>query len=277
MQESKYEAGIPAAMDMYGNALVGGLPLETVVEGRLALKATPPGWDIKLLDLSEFGPGPDRIRATPVFLSLDSFIVYYNRFAGPGLAADSPFIYVKKETEFEATFDGHEPGRPGWGSHTATLKLRRTPEWEDWVRLSNNWMNQKQLAEFVDAHMEQIAEPSAADFAGMVATFRVNKSVAYESSVSLANGAVNFGYHEIVEGGSGAAGNVRIPESVVIVVEPFEGTQPQTLEAKLRWELAGKTMQFKFDLGHGIRRAEEDARNYVAERLEEQTGTTVLF
>ena len=85
-------------------------------------------------------------------------------------------------------------------------------------------MNQKQLAEFVDAHMEQIAEPSAADFAGMVATFRVNKSVAYESSVSLANGAVNFGYHEIVEGGSGPAGNVRIPESVVIVVEPFEGS-----------------------------------------------------
>lgn len=209
---------------------------EMLEPGALYKFVVPDGWHAEEIDTEHLDAAPRRAKATPEFTLTSSFAAYVERHKSEAtvLYADGEALIVR------AVLNDLGPlQQPGWRDHVATLRLTKTPGWLRWVGAHGQFLSQTDFAELIDAGITEIAQPAGADLLELAQSIKASSSAAFRSDKRLANGRTQFSYVEEIDARAGADGQMEIPETITLVVEPFFGAPAIQIEARLRYRLSG--------------------------------------
>lgn len=201
--------------------------------------------------------------------SLTQYVNAHKREPGTEIYADW------RQRRATAVLNDHDT-HAGWGDHRAVLTLMATPEWTAWTALDGKWMSQEDFAEHILATASDVVSPSAADLMEMAETFVATKSVNFKSGSRLRDGQRQLTYVEVIEAQAGPAGNVTIPESILLRLAPFDGADPVEMGARIRYRINDGALR----LGYVLDRPDLVLRSAfagVVAGVEEQTGITALW
>lgn len=178
-----------------------------------------------------------------------SFVAYVNRFKDGG----SLVFADLGNRKFEAVLDFHgaaagEEG-PRWGKHRVGLALKTTTEWNDWTGKHAHAMSQVEFARFIEDRIPNIAEPTGADLIEMCLKLEAKKDVTFKSSLRLDNGEHQFTYEEEIKGSTGAQnGQMKIPATFTVAIEPFQGVGQKAIEARFRYRITEGVLKLWYEL-----------------------------
>lgn len=256
-QQNDTAAALIAGMMLGRSFDVNGTPMVMVPQGA------------ELKELRQFAQTPQRIEQVVQIDTADSFIEYYNTFAG-----DQSMIFCDlRAARFVAVFDYHGVGNnPGWCKHVAVYTCPRTVEWGHWQARNGRAQNQTEFALFVEEHLPEIVDPPGATMLEIAKTLHAVKGVKFRKGVRLDNGQNQLLYEETVEGSAGEKGEFTIPDVFKIGLRLFEGGTGYEIEARLRYRLNGADLSLWYDLvrPHKIH---EDAVLGVLEEIRENMGS----
>lgn len=186
---------------------------------------------------------PIRIKQNTTHHTAESFVDYYNKFVEP-----NSVIFIDKQTDtFTAILDYHDD-RPAYISHRATFSLKKTNEWESWLRNDKQPMTQDNFGRFIEDNLEEIIEPSGADMLEIALSIQAKTTVNFSSAQRLDNGQVQLTYVEDINGTAGAKGQLKIPQTFTIGLKLFEGGEPYRIEARLRYRIKDGNLSLWYEL-----------------------------
>jgi uncharacterized protein YfdQ (DUF2303 family) len=232
----------------------------------------PEGYESFVHDLREYKPTPRRKSGRYEFDRADSFIAYVNMHKVPL----STTVFARGES-FTAVLNAHGELDPGWEDHVACYRLVPTPAWVAWRKADQEWMEQEAFAEFLEDRIPDIVEPAGAVLMEIATHLRVKSGLNFQSSVKLANGAVQLTYEESIEASAGKKGDMAIPESLKLMIVPYEGVERQGLTARFRWRIANGKARFHYALGAACREVTEAVLTSEASHIEDGTELPVLY
>lgn len=205
--------------------------------------ALPAGREVH--DLEKYAFRPRRIVEEHKAATLAGFIAYYNRFAD----VDS-VVLVNPETgkfvgriayhEARVTMfsgDGDDPIRanlPRWNDHAVVFTPKHSPDWTDWKKQDKGFLSQLDFAEFIEDHLECIQKPEGSRVLEAVESLRATKKVEFGSGVNRHNGDLVLSYKSETTQGNG---EVTLPETMQLAIEPFIGLMRYPIEAQLRYRI----------------------------------------
>lgn len=223
---------------------------------------------------SKFADRPHRVIQSVVVRDVASFVAYYSLFSDP----NSRIFADEDSTAVLAVLDYHAAGEgtPRWGDHRLTLQLEASDEWTEWLARNGqaNKMTQADFAEFIEDHTPDIRQPDAATMLEMARTLQAKTDVDYSSAIRLNNGQVQFTYNEQVKGTFGA-GKIEIPESFLISIPVFVGSERTSLTARLRYRLVSGRLSIWYDLLR-YKDIARDAFRAEAKAISEQLKATII-
>lgn len=199
-----------------------------------------PDGNIKTLDLTgdAYLDLPKRKRGTVYVDDLDSFIHYWNKHSDPFSE-----IYVNVDKHYiTAVLDAHtsadwEDGAR-WQDHRLVLKMATSRRWDDWVRADRQTMSQLDWAEFIEDHLDDIREPTAATMLEIAQTFQTSSTVKFGSTQVLANGDRRLHWEETTNATAGEAGKLTVPSSFLVGVAPFDWSEAYEVTARFRYRVS---------------------------------------
>lgn len=204
------------------------------------------GEEIVALELEPFLPAPRRAKGLFKHYTVASFVEFYLFHAHePGAA-----VFVDRaQPQIRGVFNGHaSQGLPGWHDFAADLVLRPTPEWQTWIGSNNKPMSQAVFSEFLEDNLPDISRPPGARMLEVVKTFEANKGARFMSSVRLDNGDVQLNYEETTQAKAGVRGKLEVPLSFSIHIPVWEGCDPRTVEARLRYRIEDGALRLSYSL-----------------------------
>ena len=209
----------------------------------------------KIQSLEEYRDKPLQISTDREFCDLRGFVDYVNDFKTDTTAC---FTGAK---EIRTIFDYHGKDNPRWGKHQAVFAIQISRRWKIWEQAHNQWMSQKQFADFLDSGLNEIIDPSQAVILTLVQNFRATTSYEYDSENSA--GREELRYRKIVQGGSSKSETITLPDYVTLALQPFENIEvlndrlPEELQipayelkAKINWQVNtdGAGLMFKVQI-----------------------------
>lgn len=187
------------------------------------------------------------------FADMASFLAYVKRYS-----TEPASIYWKQSdlsvrpsavAEVECVFDEWKPpvaGEPKdfyprrvW---RANIELRISPELEAWANNDRKAMPSAKFAEFIEENIEDLPAPTGEKMLKVATTIQGKRTLSFKSGVRLDNGMVDIAY---VEGGSdsagsGANGNLKIPQMFEIAIPVFKNLDAGIkLAARFKYRLQG--------------------------------------
>lgn len=203
----------------------------------LATVFVPGHGQLTLVDERRRGYAPPRKIGQVALHDAESLAAYVNahRTDGTALYGDA------RGASIVAVLNDHEPGAAaaaGWGDHTATWKLRHTPQWAAWHGHAGQWMSQRAFAEHLEDNAADVIEPSAADMLEVAQTLQANKSVAFRAHTRLRDGQTQLTYEETIESKAGQRGQLDVPTTFAIGVAVFDGLDAYKLQARFRFRVS---------------------------------------
>lgn len=236
--------------------------------GKVYAFHTPAG--IHKVDLTgdEYRDAPRRKAGLTTVRDADSFRAYFDKHSDmhSEVYADAERLTVT------AVLDAHEPDAPRWSSHMLKLGLRETEAWRQWTNLDGKLISQEQFAEFLEDHLPELLEPAAADMLEIAQSFQATTKVDFQSGTRLATGQRQFEYVETTTAKAGQKGQLTIPETFVIGLVPFEGSEGYRLTARLRYRIVDTQLRigYKLDRPGDIRdTAFRDVVTAIGEQIEQ--------
>lgn len=231
---------------------------------RAASALVPEGYTLQHLPWERVHDTPFAKRADRTFADTDSLVAYVTAHAIP----DKTAVYVTPggsawNAFVEAIIDDHATGAdgtPSWGDHRATVHLPQSPQLRTWVGQNDKYLDQIAFAEFIEANLPDIIEPSAADLLEVVTTLQQANKVAFSSAVRLDNGQVQVKYHEEVSATAGREQTMEIPQEFKIAVPVFEFGTRYAIKARLRYRVRDQ----KLVLAYVLERLDDIVRNALA-------------
>ncbi|HEY8985710.1 MAG TPA: DUF2303 family protein [Streptomyces sp.] len=205
---------------------------------------TPRG--VERIDLTgdKYKDNPDRKTGTTVVRDAESFLAYYGKHAD-----ESSEVYADAERlTVTAVLDADTPDAARWQGHRLSLQLRTTDAWKQWLALDGNLMNQEQFAEFIEDHLPELLEPAAATMLEIAQSIQGVAKAEFQSGTRLASGERKLAYVETVTAKAGQKGELVIPETFVIGLVPFDGSEGYRLTARLRYRINGGPLQLGYKL-----------------------------
>lgn len=197
-----------------------------------------------------FEDEPAKPRGTIAMESLGSLIAYTRQHGDKGTCI---FASLEK-MRVESVIDWHYPASPEWGEHRAIYSLRLTKEWEDWNRISGKPLSQREFAEFIEEHLDEIAEPKAADVLTVATTLTGKRNVKFTNVTNLSNGDQSLQWEESTD--AKGAGDTRVPTRITLAVPVFRGAEDETrfeVQAIFRYRIAEGKLSFEIRLLHAER------------------------
>ncbi|MEU8760692.1 DUF2303 family protein [Streptomyces sp. NPDC048659] len=229
------------------------------------------GDGIRTVDLT--GPDhtgiPARKSGTTTVRDAVSFAAYFTKHADPDteVYADADRLTVT------AVLDAHTADTARWSGHRLTLGLRKTESWAQWLELDGRLMQQEQFAEFLEDHLPELLEPSAAEMLEIAQSIQGATKVEWQNSTRLASGQRQFQYVETTQAKAGQRGQLTVPETFVIGLVPFEGSAGYQLTARFRYRIGkdgGLALGYKLERpGDVIRKAFADVVEKVGADIEQ--------
>ncbi|MDX3019904.1 YfdQ family protein [Streptomyces acidiscabies] len=205
---------------------------------------TPRG--VERIDLTgdKYKDTPDRKAGTTVVRDAESFLAYYGKHAD-----ESSEVYADAENlSVTAVLDANTADSPRWANHRLSLALRTTDAWKQWTHLDGKLMGQEQFAEFLEDHLPELLEPSAATMLEIAQSIQGVAKAEFQSGTRLASGERKLAYVETVTAKAGQKGELVIPETFVIGLVPFDGSEGYRLNARLRYRINGGPLQLGYKL-----------------------------
>jgi uncharacterized protein YfdQ (DUF2303 family) len=219
-----------------------------------------------------------------------SFVEYFKEF---GKYSGRIFCDLRA-ARFEAVMDYHlgpvapPPAEPeklqvvvdgvgptaGWCDHKATYPCPKTVEWQTWESQNAKGMSQIDFARFLESNLLDIVRPEGAVLLETCRTLEARKSAKFASSIRLDNGETQFLYEEEIQG-SAQKGKLNIPETFLLGIRPFEGSQAYKVEVRLRYRIkeGALTMWYELVRPHKVL---EDAVAEIFDQIEDGTGVKIL-
>jgi uncharacterized protein YfdQ (DUF2303 family) len=242
---------------------------------RLYSLVVPPGSSHVIVDveklLAPHKPGPARKLGKVELTTPASLTQYLNAHKGDGTE-----VYADWRARKAVAVLNDHGERAGWGDHRATLTLMATPEWTRWTALDGKYMSQGEFAEHIIDTTADIVSPDAADLLEMAETFSAAKSVEFKSGHRLKDGQRQLLYVETINASAGQAGNVTIPDSILLHLAPFDGADAVEMGARVRYRIDAGSLR----IGYVLDRPDLVLRTAfaaVVAGVEEQTGITALW
>jgi uncharacterized protein YfdQ (DUF2303 family) len=228
---------------------------------------TPLGSRGRILDLERYEPLPRRPRGVATLYTGGSLVQYVQ-----SREAHTASLYADVQTRrIEAVLNDHAPEGPGWADHRAVVALRHTPAWAAWTAFDGQIRDQVAFAEHIEDNLPDIAEPAGADMLEMAQTFEANTLVAFRSAHRLDNGQVQLRYEERTDATAGSKGQIPIPQTFLLGIAPFEGSDPYRVTARLRYRIRDGRLAIGYilDRPDDVLRAAFDE---ILSEVEEGTG-----
>lgn len=225
--------GIGDAVDTILNTGAAiGRPQE---KDELLYAIVPEGYELATEDIADRQekrePTPRRITGSVSLANVDSFL----EFCGREYVEDTTVCFANLRTRsFAAIFNYAAPGGvPGWSDRSATLTLGETTNWKRWLDVNGEKMGQLSLADFLEANMDDIFEPDAADIIEMITALKVRKNAEFHSIIDQNTGLVSMQYSEDVKGES-IKGQIDFIGKFTIGLSPFYGSSKYSIKCNLR-------------------------------------------
>ncbi|MFL1903125.1 DUF2303 family protein [Streptomyces tauricus] len=227
--------------------------------GKVHAFHTPSG--VQKFDLTgpEHTGVPPRKAGTTTVRDADSFAVYYDKHHD----GDTEVYADAERLTVTAVLDAHTPADARWEGHRLHLALRETTAWKQWMRLDGELMDQDAFAEFLEDHLPELLEPSSADMLEIAQSFQAAQKVDFQSASRLSSGQRKFEYVETVNAKAGQKGQLTVPETFVIGLVPFEGSEGYRLTARLRYRIGANGLR----LGYKLERPDEIRKTAFADVL----------
>jgi uncharacterized protein YfdQ (DUF2303 family) len=208
--------------------------------------------DVRLVDLECLLNSPTRIRHAATLTDVESFNRYLKRHGENGTIVYYPPVTQASASTViaRAAVDAHGGGNPDWAEHTAELVLKASPEYLAWTGKNGSWMDQVGFAEWLEDNLCDVVTPPAASLLSLVKNLKIIRNVAFRSAVSLESGEVQMEYVEKDEqaGKIKGAGQVRIPDRIIIKIPVFLGDDPICISASFRYRLNEGAVTFAYKL-----------------------------
>lgn len=204
--------------------------------------------------------GPARKTGGYTLRTAESFVDYVTRHGRDGTE-----VYADVEQRAVlAIINGHLAGPyAGYQDHRATLKLRHTTAWNEWIKLNGKLLAQEPFAEHIETRQGEVIEPDGATLLEIASTFKATKTAEFESAKRLSDGQTVLAYRETVQSAAGKKGDLAIPETFTLALAPFEGTAPFKITARLR----SRVQDGHLALGYILDRPDEVLEAAFAELL----------
>lgn len=217
---------------------------------------------VALIDMEKLLPNPKRIDGSVGLEEPDSFCTYFEDFREP----HSRIYGFPDEHCMAAVFDENERGAPRWRAHKALLQLKLSPEWLAWMEAFKTTFVQMDLAEFLNDHMEQIAEPAAGELLSGISTINITNNWKC-TSAQREGGDISFSY---AKENTAQTATGKIPSRLTLSIAPFRSWHPVSMTVYLSYRLSGEKLTFSMR-GHQvdelIAASYNDVRNYVQDKL----------
>jgi len=155
----------------------------------------------------------------------------------------------------------------GWGQHSAEIAFRESRKLKEW-RKTLEWMGQADFANFLEDHLEDIAEPSGQDLLAIATDLEASSSGNFKGRLNLDNGSVALNYQDDVET------SVEIPRNLTLGIPLFEHGDRYKLKCRLRFLVRGGSVQFRL-LFTNVEDAKEQEFERIVQEIEEKTGVVI--
>ena len=169
---------------------------------------------------------------------------------------------------------GGDPSGAGHEDHTLTLQLATTDDWKHWLDRDGKLLPQLVFAEFIEDHLPNFQNPSAADMLELAQTFQASSKGEFASSQRVKSGETALTWSEQHEAKAGAKGQIAIPDTFTIALQPFEGGPAYKIEARFRYRIEGGTLALGYRLTRpkDVRKA---AFTEVVDAISDDTGRAI--
>jgi uncharacterized protein YfdQ (DUF2303 family) len=225
--------------------------------GKFYVFNTPSG--IADVDLTgdQYKANPTRKKGTTTVRDAVSFLAYWTKHNDT-----SSEVYADAEKlTVTAVLDAHHPEAARWGGHRLHLALRETEAWKQWMRCDGHLLSQDAFAEFLEDHLPELLEPSAAEMLEIAQSFQAAVKVDFQSATRLSSGQRQFQYVETQTSKAGQKGTLSVPETFVIGLVPFEGSEGYRLTARLRHRITPEGLK----LGYKLERPDDTRKTAFAD------------
>lgn len=185
---------------------------------------------------------PEFVHRSPALLDVDSFVDYLTRNTTGDELPAVPYAHGAGQLELWADIDGRRitailDGYDGLRKHTATLSLKVSREWAEWLNVDGKLLGQTEFAEFVADHLSTIAMPDGALLVDICETLTGKTDVQWRSQSLDKTGQRQFVYQEQIDGQAGPKGDLPIPDRLVLAIRPFQGSEHEYINARFRFRL----------------------------------------
>lgn len=198
-------------------------------------------WNMARADTPEF------IHRQVTVSDVDSLVDYLahntgddGHYDGDGVHAE--YLHGCGELELWADIDRRTvkailDGGKGLRKHTATLQLAISREWSEWASIDGKLLKQAEFAQFLEDHISTIGHPAGGILLDVAQTLQATTSTQFKQQAILANGQRQFRWEETVEARAGQSGELQIPNELVLVLRPFQGSDPVQITARFRFQI----------------------------------------
>jgi uncharacterized protein YfdQ (DUF2303 family) len=251
-------------------ALLAAEPAQLEI-GKVYAFRTPAG--VQKIDLTgeEYKDQPSRKTGTTTVRDAESFLAYWTKHHD-----DASEVYADSERlTVTAVLNANAADAARWGDHRLHLALRPTTAWQQWTQQDGQLMKQEEFAEFLEDHLPELLEPNSADMLEIAQSFQAAVKVDFQSASRLSSGQRQFQYVETVQSKAGQKGQLTVPETFIIGLVPFDGSEGYKLTARLRHRIGQNGLQ----LGYKLERPDEIRKTAFADvvkAISEQIDTAVM-
>lgn len=162
-----------------------------------------------------------------------------------------------------AVINAHSGDAAGWEDHAITLLLHSTDDWKEWLSGDGRLRPQVEFAEFIEDHLPNFVNPSAAVMLELAQTFQATTRVDFSSSQRVKSGETQIQYVESQNATAGRHGSLTIPDTFEVALQPFENGPAYKLEARFRYRIADGHLL----LGYRLNRPKDARRLAFTETL----------
>lgn len=218
-------------------------------------------------------PAPRRISGSASVFDVDSLKILWDKYAGEHseLFGDEQARTLTAVLNADSGSDA-----PAFRDHRVTLACRLTPAWQAWARLDGQLGDQVIFAEHIENRIIDFVEPQGAEMLELAQTFEAKTKVDFKSAANLGSGQRALIFDETVQAKAGEKGQIEIPSTFVVAIQPFEGGDAYKVTARLRFRIR----ENKLFIGYSLERPEDvlrDAFKSVCEKASHACDRPVLM
>lgn len=241
---------------------------EPHVQGAASLAAVPNG--IKIVDLKPYVDAlktrPDRREGIANLTDLASFVGHAKRFAG-GPSALFAAQNGTASASLTCVFDYHSEtwtGDPGFRKHRGVYQFPVSEEWAAWHASNGKWVAQDAFAEFVEARLLDVLDPTSAgqamgEIMKVMGTFagpsrllelsrglalRIGKRVAQQVNLQTGETQLQFAAEHQDETGA----PLKVPSAFLVGIPVFKMGALYQIAVRLRYRVAGSSVVWAYEL-----------------------------